>query len=227
MFSHSVVSDSLQPPPGSSVQGIFQARILEWVANIYSRRCSRPRDWTQVSYVSCIIRFFTTGTTWEAQTALNWPTKVCLMYGWQSKVNGQYPIWKTFFNLLIEEGKNKSVWWDELHAAFLAVMEELNNNESLYVLVFTWLMCDGQWPGHIDRQKAIEIWPIKGMPTWSRTLQKSLWKLESTLKQDRLTFNRRISFQTRWWSVIQFIYWYISLRWQPGSMKWVDIWGPK
>ena len=37
---------------------------------------------------------------------------------------------------MIEEGKNKSVWWDELHAAFLAVVEELNNNESLYVFVF-------------------------------------------------------------------------------------------
>ena len=36
VFSHSVVSDSLWPidssPPGSSVHGIFQARILEWVA---------------------------------------------------------------------------------------------------------------------------------------------------------------------------------------------------
>ena len=52
-----------------------------------------------------------------------------------SKVKGQHPVWKAA--TLIEEGKNKSVWWDELHAAFLAVMEELNNNESLYVLVFT------------------------------------------------------------------------------------------
>ena len=35
-LGHSVVSDSLQPhsssPPGSSVHGILQARILEWVA---------------------------------------------------------------------------------------------------------------------------------------------------------------------------------------------------
>ena len=30
-------------PPGSSVHGIFQARILEWVAISYSRRSSRPR----------------------------------------------------------------------------------------------------------------------------------------------------------------------------------------
>ena len=35
--------------PGSSVHGIFQARILEWVAVSFSRRSSRPRDGTQVS----------------------------------------------------------------------------------------------------------------------------------------------------------------------------------
>ena len=30
---------------GSSVHGIFQAKILEWVAISFSRRSSRPRDW--------------------------------------------------------------------------------------------------------------------------------------------------------------------------------------
>ena len=39
-------------PPGSSVHGILQARILEWVAMPSSRGSSRPRDWTWVSYVS-------------------------------------------------------------------------------------------------------------------------------------------------------------------------------
>ena len=34
--------------PGSSVHGIIQARILEWVAIPLSRGSSRPRDWTQV-----------------------------------------------------------------------------------------------------------------------------------------------------------------------------------
>ena len=36
--------------PGSSVQGISQARILEWVAMSFPRKSSWPRDWTQVSY---------------------------------------------------------------------------------------------------------------------------------------------------------------------------------
>ena len=40
--------------PGSSVHGIFQARVLEWVAISYSRGSSRPRDQTCISCVSCI-----------------------------------------------------------------------------------------------------------------------------------------------------------------------------
>ena len=42
--------------PGSSVHGISQARILEWVAISYSRGSSWPRDLTWVSCVSCIGR---------------------------------------------------------------------------------------------------------------------------------------------------------------------------
>ena len=57
----SVVSDSLWPcrcsPPGSSVHGILQARILEWVTMPSSKGSSRPRDWTHVSYVSCTGRW--------------------------------------------------------------------------------------------------------------------------------------------------------------------------
>ena len=64
VFTHvyvaSVMSDSLDcSPPGSSVHGILQARILEWVAVPSSQGSSRPRDRTHISYVSCIGR-------WEA-----------------------------------------------------------------------------------------------------------------------------------------------------------------
>ena len=40
-------------PPASSVHGILQANILEWVALPSSRGSSQPRDGTSVSYVSC------------------------------------------------------------------------------------------------------------------------------------------------------------------------------
>ena len=42
-------------PPGSSVRGKLQARILEWVATSFSRRSSRPRDRTLVSHIA--VRF--------------------------------------------------------------------------------------------------------------------------------------------------------------------------
>ena len=41
-------------PPGSSVQGILQARILEWVAISCFRWSSQPRDQTCVCCISCI-----------------------------------------------------------------------------------------------------------------------------------------------------------------------------
>ena len=41
--------------PGCSVIGILQARILEWVAVTFSRRCSQPRNQT---WVSCIAGRF-------------------------------------------------------------------------------------------------------------------------------------------------------------------------
>ena len=44
-------------PPGSSIHGILQARILEWVAMPSSRGSSQPRDQTHVSYISCIGRW--------------------------------------------------------------------------------------------------------------------------------------------------------------------------
>ena len=42
--------------PDSSVLGISQARTLEWVVISYSRGSSWPRNWTHISYVSCIGR---------------------------------------------------------------------------------------------------------------------------------------------------------------------------
>ena len=38
-------------PPGSSVHGVFQARILEWVAISFSRASSQPTKRTQVSCI--------------------------------------------------------------------------------------------------------------------------------------------------------------------------------
>ena len=54
--------------PGSSIHGIFQARILEWVVISFSRGSSPPRDQTRISCVSCIANwFFTHWAIGEAQ----------------------------------------------------------------------------------------------------------------------------------------------------------------
>ena len=50
--------------PGSSVHGIFQARVLDWVAISFSRGSSRPRDRTWVSRI--VGRRFTVWATREA-----------------------------------------------------------------------------------------------------------------------------------------------------------------
>ena len=56
--SHLTLCDTMDcSPPGSSVHGILQARILEWVTIPFSRGSSPPRDQTQVSHIAG--RFFT------------------------------------------------------------------------------------------------------------------------------------------------------------------------
>ena len=51
-------------PPGSSVHGILQTRILEWVTIPFIRGSSWPRDQSQVSCTAC--RFFTIWASREA-----------------------------------------------------------------------------------------------------------------------------------------------------------------
>ena len=65
--SHSVLSDSLRPHGLSTVHGILQARILEWVAFPFCRGSSQPRDRTQVSHIAG--GFFTSWATREVPAA--------------------------------------------------------------------------------------------------------------------------------------------------------------
>ena len=111
-------------PQGSSVNGISQAKILEWVAISSSRGSSWPRHWTHVSCISCITGVFFTcwtiwgsrysvqrsedsiraqqswshgkGTTWQVQIALG-PQK-----SWdreQGRSNSAITIWEHFMSM--------------------------------------------------------------------------------------------------------------------------------
>ena len=53
--------------PGSSMHGIFQARVLEWVAISFSRESSWPRDQTQISHTA--VRHFTVWATRDCQNS--------------------------------------------------------------------------------------------------------------------------------------------------------------
>ena len=52
--------------PGSSIHGIFQARVLGWVAISFSRGSSQPRDQTQASHI--VGRHF---TVWDTRKGLH------------------------------------------------------------------------------------------------------------------------------------------------------------
>ena len=71
VLSHLTICDPMDySPPGFSVHGIFQARILEKKSFSYSRVSSRPREWTCIFCVSCIGRqILYHWATREAQSA--------------------------------------------------------------------------------------------------------------------------------------------------------------
>ena len=85
--------------PGSSVYGILQAIILEWVVMLFSWGSSQPRDRT---WVSCTEgRFFTIWDTWEATHPTPCFTKhkflahkLCPLF---SKVHSLVQFWADFF----------------------------------------------------------------------------------------------------------------------------------
>ena len=86
MRAHSLQACPLPPlrphrcgPPGSSVHGILQARILEWVVMPFSSGSSRPRDWTQVSHIAG--RFCTVWATREDLCC----SEACHMSYWVSQ----------------------------------------------------------------------------------------------------------------------------------------------
>ena len=67
-------------PPGSSVHGILQARILEWVAMPSSRGSSLARDRTHVSCVSCFTGGFFTSESLGKPRIKTWMTVICVNF---------------------------------------------------------------------------------------------------------------------------------------------------
>ena len=61
-------------PMNYTVHGILQDRILEWVAFLFSKGSSQPRDQTQVSNIAG--RFFASWLTREAHLHTSWPPNI-------------------------------------------------------------------------------------------------------------------------------------------------------
>ena len=69
---------------GSSVHGILQARILEWVAILSSRWSSWPRDWNCIFDVSCIGRCsLPLAPPEKPQILICWARRVCFELWWR------------------------------------------------------------------------------------------------------------------------------------------------
>ena len=76
----------LTGPPGSSVHGVLQTRILKWVAILFSRGSSWCKDWSRVSWIAdgfftiwtttIAGGFFTIWATMEAQGAGSFNQKI-------------------------------------------------------------------------------------------------------------------------------------------------------
>ena len=71
--------------PGSSVHGILQARILEWVAIPFSRGSSQPRDQT---WVFCTAGRFV--TIWVTKEDYLVPNPGCTHWNWVLQKMGQW-----------------------------------------------------------------------------------------------------------------------------------------
>ena len=106
-------------PPGSSVQGIFQARILEWVAISSFRESSWPTDWT---CISCISRWI----------LYHWAT-------WEDPTNTQE---SHDYNLSLHQGSGFSTlmsifflnWWWSL-VTFCSISQDLFCHRWMWVIV--------------------------------------------------------------------------------------------
>ena len=97
---------------GSSFRGIFQARILEWVAISFSRGSSQPRDRTWVSRFAG--RFFT-----NEPLGKPWPSK------------GPVILWGLLLHCQTPLARQGSLMWG---SELSLLWENFSNNSSAYGL---------------------------------------------------------------------------------------------
>ena len=105
-------------PPGSSVHGISQARVLEWVAIPSSRGSSGHRDRTWVSGMAGGLF-----TVW-AITYL-YIEKVCLVWQWEPIIGTPSVIFTTTMMLITRTVRSK---WLQKHSVSQTLWQALNTH---------------------------------------------------------------------------------------------------
>ena len=85
-------------PPGSSVHGILQAKILEWVAISFSRGSSRPRDQTLLCCIAGRLL-----TDWGSREALISLLNTNQFTGWKVKFHcfNLYSLFHYIFSCIL------------------------------------------------------------------------------------------------------------------------------
>ena len=113
-------------PPGSSVHGILQARILEWVAIPFSRGSSQSRNWTQVSHMA--EWFFTIWATREAHNNENfsdfriqYQSQLCFLYK------------KTLCTIILKSSFHESIKSQVIDSMAVHIGKTSNSKQTLLV----------------------------------------------------------------------------------------------
>ena len=96
-------------PPGSSVHGILQARILEWVAFSSSRESFRPRDWIHISWISCTGKQILSPLShlesplreWVGNICIGWIIMIYLITKWDQRRLSPYSLSFAFILLFL------------------------------------------------------------------------------------------------------------------------------
>ena len=130
-------------PPGSSVLGISQIRILEWVAVPFSRSSSWPRD---RALISCIAgRFFTAEPSGKPiySQAFSYKEKNLLdslLEVWDTVTNNDKDdtLLLTFGNVRGEKFKKRIKWWWKMG----------NQRGQLFICLCMYLFIFTFWPCH-------------------------------------------------------------------------------
>ena len=82
-------------PPGFSIHGILQAKILEWVVISFSEGSSWPRDWTHVSCLHCQVDSLPPHHLGSPRVLLQTVTSICLPTVHPCFIATRETIWTT------------------------------------------------------------------------------------------------------------------------------------